>query len=849
MLHTTLKNLGARKLRLLTTSVAVVLGVAFMAGTLVLTDTVGQSFDRLFADANAGTDAFLRDEADVSSPEGGDQRSRLPDSAVAEVAAVDGVAAAEGSIIGFGQLVGPDGDPVGSAQSIGTFAGAWNEVDELNPFELVDGRAPAEAAEGQPYEVVIDQGSADEAGLAVGDTASVLTEAGNVPVTIAGVATFVDQDSPGGASWVSFTMPAAQALVAEPGTVDGVAAVAEEGVSQEELAQRIATTLALDGTEVLTGDELTEEQQADVREGLGFFNTFLLTFAVIALFVGSFIIYNTFSILVAQRTKEMALLRALGASRRQVLGSVLLESVVIGLIASVLGVLVGVLVAMGLQNLIEAFGIELPGGSMVIASSTVVASVVAGLGVCVASAVLPARRASKVAPVAAMRDVAVEDPRIRPARVVAGVVGTLLGGAALAVGVSGGTFAMVGLGALLVFVGIAVLGPVLATPFAKVVGAPLPRLRGVPGRLAQENALRNPKRTATTASALMVGVALVVGITVLATSAKTSISDQVDTAFTGELVVDSGSFGFGGFSPQLAEDLNALPEVAAASGVRVAFTEIDGSAEDLLAVEPENVEQMFDVGVSDGAITDLGANEIGVLRDVAEEDGLEVGDTVEVTFADTGVQPLTVATIYDEEQPAGRYIVSTDAYEANVADSFDLQVYVALADGVSLEDGRAAVEQVTASHPNAEVQDTEQFKDSIAAEVDGILNMVYVLLALAVFIALLGIANTLALSIFERTREMGLLRAVGMSRRQLRTSIRWEAVLVALLGTTLGLGIGLFFGWALVQAMSSEGLTLAVPGGSLVVITVLAALAGVLAAVLPARRAARMDVLDAVSTE
>ncbi|OWY62191.1 hypothetical protein B7486_59760, partial [cyanobacterium TDX16] len=374
--------------------------------------------------------------------------------------------------------------------------------------------------------MVIDQGSADESGLAVGDAASVLTEEGNLPVTVVGIATFAGEDSPGGSSYLSFTMSAAQALVAEPGMVDGIAAVAEEGVSQEELAQRIATTLALDGTEVLTGDELTEEQQADVREGLGFFNTFLLTFAVIALFVGSFIIYNTFSILVAQRTKEMALLRALGASRRQVLGSVLLEAVVIGLIASGLGVLLGILVAMGLQSLVEAFGVDLPAGDLVVGPRTIVASLVAGLGVCVASAVFPARRASKVAPIAAMRDVAAEDGRVRPARVVIGLLGTAVGGVAVAAGVSGGTFAMVGLGALLVFVGIAVLGPVLATPFTKVVGAPLPFLRGVPGRLAKENALRNPKRTATTASALMVGVAMVVGITVLATSAKSSISDQ-----------------------------------------------------------------------------------------------------------------------------------------------------------------------------------------------------------------------------------------------------------------------------------------------------------------------------------
>jgi putative ABC transport system permease protein len=341
----------------------------------------------------------------------------------------------------------------------------------------------------------------------------------------------------------------------------------------------------------------------------------------------------------------------------------------------------------------------------------------------------------------------------------------------------------------------------------------------------------------------------VVGITILATSAKTSVSDQIDTAFTGELVIESGTFGFGGLSPRLSDELNELPEVDAASGVRIAFTEIDGQEAELLGVQPDTVGQMFDIGLSEGAIEDLGATQIGVLREVAEEDGLELGDTVDVTFAETGVQPLTVAAIYDEEQPAGSYVIGMDAYDANIADSYDASVYVALADGVALEDGRAAVEAVTADYPNADVQDTEQFKDSIGAEIDGVLNMVYVLLALAIFIALLGIANTLALSIFERTREMGLLRAVGMSRRQLRTSIRWESVLVALLGTTLGLAIGTFFGWAAVEAMSSEGIELSIPGGSLAIITVLAALAGVGAAILPARRAARMNVLEAVSEE
>ena len=473
MFRTTLKDLSARKLRLLTTSIAVLLGVAFMAGTLVLTDTIGQTFDDLFADVNSGTDAYVRGEAAFEADELGGQRARLDESLADTIGGVDGVAVAAPSIQAYAQIVDKDGEPMGDPEmGAPTYGANWLADDDLNPFDLAAGRAP-EAAD----EVVIDQGSAKAAGYQVGDDASVLTQAGEQAVTIVGIATFGGTDSPGGASFALFTLDAAETYLTAPGKVDAIKVVAADGVSDEQVVERIAQVVP-DQVEVLTGAEITAEDQSDIKEGLGFFNTFLLTFALIALFVGSFIIYNSFSILVAQRGRDMALLRAIGASRRQVLGSVLLEAVVVGLIASVVGLAAGVGVASGLKVMLTTMGIDIPAGGIVLTSSTVVISLIAGLGVSIASALLPARRASRVAPVAAMRDVAVDSSGSSRRRAVIGTVVTALGGAAIAQGLfAGGDAALmaVGLGVALVFLGVAVLGPILARPAqpgARLAAAP-----------------------------------------------------------------------------------------------------------------------------------------------------------------------------------------------------------------------------------------------------------------------------------------------------------------------------------------------------------------------------------------
>ena len=633
--------------------------------------------------------------------------------------------------------------------------------------------------------------------------------------------------------------------------MDAIKVVAADGVSDEQVVERIAQVVP-DQVEVLTGAEITAEDQSDIKEGMGFFNTFLLTFALIALFVGSFIIYNSFSILVAQRGRDMALLRAIGASRRQVLGSVLLEAVVVGLIASVVGLAAGIGVASGLKVMLDTMGIDIPAGGVVLTSSTVIISLIAGLGVSVASALLPARRASRVAPVAAMRDVAVDSSGSSRRRAVIGTAVTALGGASIAQGLFAGgdsTLMAVGLGVALVFLGVAVLGPILARPLSRVLGSPLPRLKGMSGTLARENAMRNPKRTSATAAALddrrrPRRVHHDPGRRRRRRPSPTAWT----RSFTGDLVIDSGTYAGGGLDPQLASDIAALPEVAAVSGLRNVPAEIDGSSTMLVGVDSATIEEVFDLGVTDGALADLGDGEIAIQADKASDHGWTLGDTIPVRFAETGVQQLTVAALYEDADLAGPYVVGNAVLEANVADQFDSMVFVRLADGVDTEAATAAVTEAASQNPLAEVQDRDAFKASMGAQIDMLLNLIYALLALAVIIALLGIANTLALSIFERTRELGLLRAVGMTRAQVRATVRWESVIIALLGTTLGLAIGTSFGWVMVQALEDQGLnTFHIPVTQLAVVVAISAIAGVVAAVLPARRAAKLDVLEAIS--
>ena len=845
MLRVTLKDLWAKKIRLFTTGIAVVLGVAFMSGTLVLTDTVGRTFDDLFANVNKGTDEIVRAKATVEGAFD-EQRPRVDDSMVATIAAVEGVHTARGSVFKNGiQIVGSNGKALGNPNmGAPTFGGSWSD-DALNPYKLREGRAPV-----REDEVVIDRKAAKDGKLHVGDVTTLVTPA-PVKVTIVGIATFGSVDSAGGSSFAGMTEAAAQRYFGQPGKFDSVGVIANDGLSQEELKARIAKVLDKN-TEVITGKEATKENQDDIQQGIGFFKSFLLVFALVALFVGSFIIYNTFGIIVAQRTKELALFRALGASRRQVLRSVLLEATLVGVIASAIGLVLGIVVAIGLKALLDGLGLDIPAGGTVVTFGTVITAFVTGTFVAVSSAFWPARRASKVAPLAAMRDVAVDRSATSTRRTISGAVLLAVGIAGLFAGLlgDGNSLMLVGLGVLSIFIGVSTLGPVIATPIARFLGAPLPRLKGMPGTLARENALRNPKRTSATAAALMIGVALVGFITVFASSAKASINSIVDDRFKADLIIDSGSFGLGGLPPNVTDDVRALPEVEHASALRAAPAKVDGKNGFILAVDPATIGDVFDIGVISGSYADLGDGTIALNKDWAKDHDKAIGDTIDLQLVDGGVQHLVVKMTYKDNVLAGSYFIPTVVYDKGVPDKADMQVFLTIKGGVSAAEARAAVEKLAEPYPTAKVQDLTDFKSAQSAQFNVLLAMIYVLLLLAIIIALLGIANTLALSVFERTRELGMLRAVGMTRRQTRTSIRWESVIIALIGTVLGLGIGLFFGWAMSFALKDQGFTrFSVPITQLIVISFLAAIAGVIAAIWPARRAARLNVLAAIATE
>ncbi|HEU5270901.1 MAG TPA: FtsX-like permease family protein, partial [Jatrophihabitans sp.] len=556
---------------------------------------------------------------------------------------------------------------------------------------------------------------------------------------------------------------------------------------------------------------------------------------------------------VAQRLRELALLRAVGASRRQVTLSVLGESLVIGIIASAVGLAAGIGLAIGLRQLLILFGIDIPSAGLLISLRTVLVSLGVGIVITLLAAYSPARKAGRVAPVAAMQGVAGSEETRKLRRLVSGC--SVLG-AGLALLLTGlfahvhNRLPLVGIGAVITFLGISILGPLISRPMSRLLGAPL-LARGPIGALARNNAMRTPKRTAATAAALMIGVALVAVMSVLAASTTSSVNAVVDRTMRADFVIDSGGQpgGATGFSPELQQRLDALPQIASSTGIRAGSVRLGGASVVILAVNPKRIDYLFDVGVAQGNMQEMTPTGIAVSRQYADDKQLRLGSKIPVQFTG-GTRVFTVQAIYTARDLAGDYVLPMAAAEQNFSQQLDFQVYVRLSQGVSAAAGRAAIQSVLADYPTAKLQDRTEYKASRTAQIDQILNLVYGLLALALFIALVGIANTLALSIHERTRELGLLRAVGMTRPQLRTTVRYEAVIMALIGAVQGLVVGVLLGWAIVAALHSQGVTvLSVPVLRLVIIAAVAAGAAVFAAIAPGRRAARLNVLAALATE
>ncbi|HYH52254.1 MAG TPA: ABC transporter permease [Acidimicrobiia bacterium] len=838
-----IKGLLAHKLRLALTALSVVLGVAFVAGTFVLTDTLGATFDNLFAEVTGNTDAQVRSAEKLAPVNPADtDRKPIPASLLDAVKEVDGVDEAAGYVQGFAPIVGKDGKLVGGQAP--TFGGAASGLGTLSPFKIKEGRAP----EGDG-EIVIDAATAKNEDFAIGDQVRVQgSETGTY--TLVGIVGFGSADNLAGASFVLWDTPTAQRVLHRHNEFDSIAVKAAEGVSRPEIVARLSRVLP-PGVEAVTSDVAASQAASEVKEALSFFNTFLLAFAAVALFVGSFIIFNTFTIIVAQRLRELALLRALGASRKQVTRSVLAEALIVGLVASLIGVGGGVVVAALLKALLAAFGMDLPSTSLVIKPRTVIVPMIVGVGITTLASWSPARKASKVPPVAAIRgSEGIPEGRSLRRRIVVGGLVLALGVAALAGGLAGGGIALVGIGALVFYGGVAMLSPLVAGPLSRIIGAPAARFRGVPGRLGRLNAMRNPRRTASTAAALMIGLGLVSFVTILAASLKTSFAATLDRSVKADYIIEGPMGGQQPFSREVALRMARQQEMEVVSPLRFAGQfKLDGATEHYGAVDPYTFGAVMDIDIRRGELVDFVPGTMMISDRVAEDRGWQVGQRIRMEFPRTGPQQIEVVAVYhDDALFNSGYILTLDDFSENATNNLDYLVLAKRAAGVSDEAARAAVDPIISEYPGVGLQDQTEFKEQVAGQIDQLLGMVFVLLLLAVVIAVIGIINTLALSVFERTRELGLLRAVGMTRRQVRRMIRWESIIIAVLGAVLGLGVGAFFGWAAVSAMKDLGVDqLDFPAARLLSFVVFAMLAGTVAAIFPARRATRLNVLEAIA--
>lgn len=853
MVRASLKNLAARKLRLAMSAFAIVLGVAFVAGTYVFTDTLDRSFAEIVTETVP--DVTVRPTSNggggtASGFAAADARTVSSD-LVDRLAAVDGVARADGNVFVEGVfVVGRDGKVVaaGGAPGLGV---NWHDgpaADGSEPLSFVAGRDPR-----TPGEVAIDESTADKAGLTVGDRVSLVTNGAQprLDAEVVGVVQFGSSNNLVGATLTVFDTRSAQDLffAGEDVFTDVAITLADDNRSAE-VIERIEQALPA-GFEAIDGEALAAESQDQIAQGLSFFNTFLLIFAAVALVVGSFLILNTFSILVAQRTQELALFRALGASRRQITGSVLIEALIVGVVGATLGLLLGVGLASGLKALFGLIGLDLSDAGLVFLPRTAIVAYLVGILVTVVAAYVPARRAARVPPVAAMRDDVSPPEHSMHLRMVAGGVLTAAGVAALVGGLAGsGTTGagLVGAGILGVLLGITLLSPVIGRPVVHVLGASYPRLFGAVGRLARENALRNPRRTAATASALMIGLALVSTMAVLGQSTKRSIDELLASDLRADYVV-SNVFGMP-FSPAIADDIEEIDGVDTVARFRIGVATVEGSTMFVSATDPAAFRRVVDWDVVVGSDADLKPGQVMVEESHADRYGLAVGDPVEVTWPG-GVKEYAVGAIFRQSPMVGNGLVMTleDLAGAGiqVADSY---VYVAVDAAADRGTVRGDIEAAVADLPTVTLKDQAAFAEEQRAPIDQLLAIVYALLGLAIVIAVLGIVNTLALSVIERTHEVGLLRAVGMSRRQLRTMVRLESVVIAVLGAVLGVVLGIAFGVTLQRAIADQGIeVLSIPYGQLIAFVALAALVGVLAAVWPARRAARLDVLQAIATE
>ncbi|HVV90603.1 MAG TPA: FtsX-like permease family protein [Solirubrobacterales bacterium] len=851
MTRLAIKSLWARKVRAFATSLAVILGVAFIAGSYVLTDTIFAAFDEIFSESLQGTAVVITAQNPVKQESG--EVPTIPASYLPKVKGVDGVKQAAGAIFTPGGFFDEENKAIGTKFAPKFISSTLPKG--LESLTYVDGRKPR-----GPGEASLDKAAAESAGLEIGDTLKIIGAGRVQPFKLVGL-TQLGQASFGGASIAQVTLPVAQRLTHKRGRLDQISVAAADGVSQQALKRRIEKVLPL-SARVETAKENANRSTEEIKENLGFLQTILLVFGYVAVLVGAFIIFNTFSITVAQRVSEFGVLRTLGASRRQILSSVLLEAAAIGLVGAIVGLAGGYVVAAGLRALFSAMGADLPTTSPVLEARTVIVSFAVAFVVTALSALIPAVRSTRVPPIAALHAFTPTPSRRRrlALRVLAGLL-TAVGVAFVVAGLAGGggigaRAARIGGGGLAVVVAVSLFSPALVRPLADLAGRPLEWVRRLTGRLARENAKRNPGRTAVTAAALMIALALVTFITVFASGLKASVAKVIDEDFAGGLVIENSD----GFSPIPAGAALAAAKVLGVKGVatiRTAEAKVvgpgGGGTVKVNGTTP-NIEEGVEIEWLEGGpakLRGLRDDEAIVSDDFAKENHLEVGDRFTLESQAEERPTFTVAGEFESKVGVFGSVLVTQKV---MADAFrqtkDTTDFVILEPDADAEKVQAILTVgAERAFPTAEVLNQAELREEREKQIDSIVSLFYVLLGLAVFISLVGVANTLGLSIYERTRELGMLRAIGMSRRQVRTMIRYEAVITALIGAILGLVLGVVFAALIAQPLKQEGFTLSYPVGTLIGILVLAALLGVIAAIVPARRASRLDVLESLQYE